>query len=82
MVAEKCPDCGSMKTVRHSSDAGLKPNWLHCNGCALCAPYEVPKRGSRGRSDGDDPSPDSEQDGAKNAESPKDDIAAKTDSNK
>lgn len=47
MAAEACPNCGSTETVRHSPDAGLKPNWLHCNGCARCAPTDVPKRSGR-----------------------------------
>jgi transcription elongation factor Elf1 len=66
MAPEACPKCGSTKTVRHSPDAGLKPNWLHCNGCAHCAPYEVPKRTGRGtKADaGDSPSDDAPADGA------------------
>ena len=46
---EKCPVCGSTETVRHNPDAGLKPNWLHCNGCARCADTPTAsKRGGRG----------------------------------
>ena len=59
MAGEKCPACGGTKTVRHSPDAGLKPNWLHCNGCARCADTPVAsKRSGRGKADAasDEPS--------------------------
>lgn len=40
---DRCPKCGSTNTVRHSQTATLKPNWLHCRDCALCAPAEQPE---------------------------------------
>ena len=75
---EKCPACGSTETVRHNSDAGLKPNWLHCNGCARCADTPTaPKRGGRGTKADADDGPGDDQPAANDTTPPKEDKAAK-----